>query len=138
MQKGQSSSPCPVRSLKKVKSKKKKRLSDTSSVTDSGQVGIKTQNLELSLEHSCLPLFTNAYIYKRDLIKTTSSESAATGSRNATRENESLGPCHGRSSSAGAALASSANSSETLAQTAEQHGEKNSRDKEAGSRRCRA
>lgn len=55
------------------KQNKTKRLSDTSSATDSGQVGIKTQNLELSLHHSCLHLFTNASSYKRDLMKTTSS-----------------------------------------------------------------
>lgn len=71
MQKGQSSSPSPVRCA--GEDTPSTRLSDTPSATHSGQLGINTQNLELSLYHSCLHLFTNAYIHKHDLIKTMSS-----------------------------------------------------------------
>ena len=45
-----------------------KWLSDSSSVTDSGQFGIKISNLGLSLHHSCLQLFTNAPIHRFDFI----------------------------------------------------------------------
>lgn len=74
MQKGQSSSLAQFAPSKRLSEGGEKKKVKRHILRHSGQLGIKPQNLELSLYHSCLHLFTNAYIYKRDLLKTTSSK----------------------------------------------------------------
>lgn len=108
-----------------------KRLSDSSSVTDSGQLGIKTWTWGSHLTTpASISLQTRTFTSLTLLIKTTSSKvRRATRARNAIRENESSGPRRGSGSSSGGNAVSSA----TLAQTADEHDGKNSRDKDAGS-----